>query len=142
MKKVLVTSALRSSSGMTSASLCLRLATSMTFLDPMAWMMQFQQSYHAQKSGSQKMSDEDNGIEEESFSIADLRFGQGIVGEQLWVAMRTRPDFLYPVNYMTSKVSKQPQYQYDDGSGEVEAQAHSTISSASRSLGPWEQLEQ
>ena len=108
--------------------------------------------------------DEDDGMEEENFSIAELRLGQRIVGEQLWLAMRTRPDLLYPVNYMASKVtvSKQPnkvaqigrrlmsylketrdiklivygpQYQYDDGSGEAEAQAHSTISSASRSLG-------
>ena len=105
---------------------------------------------------------EDDGTEEENFSIAELRFGQRIVGEQLWLAMRTRPDLLYPVNYMASKVSQQPnkvaqigrrlmsylketrdiklivygpQYQYDDGSGEAEAQAHSTVSSASRSLG-------
>ena len=106
--------------------------------------------------------DEDDGTEEENFSIAELRLGQRIVGEQLWLAMRTKPDLLYAVNYMASKVSKQPnkvaqigrrlmsylketrdiklivygpQYQYDDGSGEAEAQAHSTISSASRSLG-------
>ena len=106
--------------------------------------------------------DEDNGIEEENFSIAELRFGERIVvGEQLWLAMRARPDLLHPVNYMASKVSKQPkkvaqigqrlmsylketrdiklmvygpQYQYDDGSGEAEAQAHSTSSGASRSL--------
>ena len=43
-----------------------------------------------------------------NFSASELRHGQRIVGEQLWLTMRTRPDLLFPVNYMASRVSKQP----------------------------------
>ena len=33
---------------------------------------------------------------------------QRIVGEQLWLAMRTRPDIRYVLNFMSSQVSRQP----------------------------------
>ncbi|CAE7249757.1 RE1, partial [Symbiodinium natans] len=46
--------------------------------------------------------------EQENFSELELKMAQKIVGEQLWLCMRTRPDLLFPVNYMASRVSKQP----------------------------------
>ena len=46
--------------------------------------------------------------EPENFTESELRHGQRMVGEQLWLAMRSRPDIQYVVNYMSSWVSKQP----------------------------------
>ena len=54
------------------------------------------------------IADEDQDDLQENFSVTELRHGQRIVGEQLWLTMRTRPDLLFPVNYMASRVSKQP----------------------------------
>ena len=45
---------------------------------------------------------------EDNFSEEELKAAQRIVGEQLWLAMRTRPDVLYVTNPMSSRVSKQP----------------------------------
>ena len=46
--------------------------------------------------------------EEENFSEAELRFGQRVVGEQLWLTMRTRPDLQFVLAWMASNVSKAP----------------------------------
>ena len=46
--------------------------------------------------------------EPEDFQEADLRFAQRLVGEQLWLAMRCRPDIHHIVSYMASWVSKHP----------------------------------
>eukprot|EP00439_Symbiodinium_sp_Y106_P022158 s6090_g2.t1 len=45
---------------------------------------------------------------DENFSVEELKFAQRVVGEQLWLAMRTRPDLQFPVGFMAAKVSKQP----------------------------------
>ena len=45
---------------------------------------------------------------DENFSEEELKSAQPIVGEQLWLAMRTRPDILYVLNFMSSRVSRQP----------------------------------
>ena len=44
----------------------------------------------------------------ESFSEEELRFGQRVVGEQLWLTMRTRPDLQFVVQHMAQWVSKHP----------------------------------
>eukprot|EP00439_Symbiodinium_sp_Y106_P000310 s9434_g1.t1 len=46
--------------------------------------------------------------EPEDFTEPDLRFGQRLIGEQLWLAMRTRPDIHHVVSYMSMWVSKHP----------------------------------
>ncbi|CAE7897047.1 GIP [Symbiodinium microadriaticum] len=46
--------------------------------------------------------------EPETFTEADLRFGQRLIGEQLWLAMRCRPDLHFTVSYCASWVSKHP----------------------------------
>ena len=51
---------------------------------------------------------EHDGSEEENFTANELRLGQKAVGEQLWLMMRCRPDIQFPVAFMASKVSKQP----------------------------------
>ncbi|CAE7198854.1 RE1 [Symbiodinium sp. CCMP2592] len=44
--------------------------------------------------------------EAEEFSEADLRLAQRLVGEQLWLAMRCRPDVHFTVSYMASWVAR------------------------------------
>ena len=44
----------------------------------------------------------------ENYTEEELKHAQRVVGEQFWLAMRTRPDILFVVNYMASQVSKQP----------------------------------
>ena len=39
-----------------------------------------------------------------------MKNAQKIVGEQLWLTMRSRPDLQFPVAFMASKVSKQPNH--------------------------------
>ncbi|CAE7488319.1 RE1, partial [Symbiodinium necroappetens] len=46
--------------------------------------------------------------DEPSFTEADLRQGQRVVGEALWLATKTRPDILYTVNAMASHVARRP----------------------------------
>ena len=46
--------------------------------------------------------------EPEDFSEAELRFGQRMVGEQLWLTMRCRPDLQFVVCHMAQWVSKHP----------------------------------
>ncbi|CAE7481190.1 RE1 [Symbiodinium sp. CCMP2592] len=46
--------------------------------------------------------------ENEDFKESDLRLAQRLVGEQLWLAMRCRPDIHYTVSYMSSWVSRHP----------------------------------
>ncbi|CAE7339218.1 RE1, partial [Symbiodinium pilosum] len=46
--------------------------------------------------------------EPEDFSEAELRFGQRMVGEQLWLTMRCRPDLQFVVGHMAQWVSKHP----------------------------------
>ncbi|CAE7737175.1 GIP [Symbiodinium sp. CCMP2592] len=46
--------------------------------------------------------------EPEDFTEGDLRFAQRLIGEQLWLAMRCRPDIHFVVSYMSSWVSKHP----------------------------------
>ncbi|CAE7497148.1 RE1 [Symbiodinium sp. CCMP2592] len=46
--------------------------------------------------------------EAEEFSEADLRLAQRLVGEQLWLAMRCRPDVHFTVSYMASWVARHP----------------------------------
>ena len=46
--------------------------------------------------------------EPEEFSEADLRFGQRMVGEQLWLTMRCRPDLQFVVGHMAQWVAKHP----------------------------------
>ncbi|CAE7216076.1 Cfap91 [Symbiodinium sp. CCMP2592] len=46
--------------------------------------------------------------EPENFTEGDLRFAQRLIGEQLWLAMRCRPDIHFIVSYMSSWVSKHP----------------------------------
>ena len=46
--------------------------------------------------------------EAETFSEEELRFGQRVVGEQLWLTMRTRPDLQFVVQHMAQWVSKRP----------------------------------
>ena len=51
---------------------------------------------------------EGEGSEDENYSTSELKAAQRIVGEHLWLTMRTRPDLQYPVMYMASRVSRQP----------------------------------
>ncbi|CAE7236687.1 RE1, partial [Symbiodinium sp. KB8] len=46
--------------------------------------------------------------EAEAYTEGDLRMGQRIVGEALWLATKTRPDILFVVNSMASHVSRRP----------------------------------
>ena len=43
---------------------------------------------------------DDVSSEPEEFSEADLCFGQRMVGEQLWLTMRCRPDLQFVVGHM------------------------------------------
>ena len=61
------------------------------------------------------LSDEDDEAEVENFSESELRQGQRIVGECLWLAFRTRPDLVFITNYMASLVSKRPCFVYRVG---------------------------
>ena len=61
------------------------------------------------------LSDEDGTAEVENFSETELRQGQRIVGECLWLAFRTRPDLVFITNYMASLVSKRPCFVYRIG---------------------------
>ena len=54
------------------------------------------------------LDDDQEDAPPENFSEEELKHAQRVVGEQLWLAMRTRPDILYVVNYMASQVSKRP----------------------------------
>eukprot|EP00439_Symbiodinium_sp_Y106_P053673 s729_g7.t1 len=47
-------------------------------------------------------------VEAPSFSEEDLRQGQRLVGEALWLATKTRPDILFTVNAMASHVARNP----------------------------------
>ena len=47
---------------------------------------------------------------EGDFSDEELRFGQRVVGELLWLAMKSRPDLLFVINHMASLVSRRPVY--------------------------------
>ena len=47
---------------------------------------------------------------EGDFSEEELRFGQRMVGELLWLAMKSRPDLLFVINHMASLVSRRPIY--------------------------------
>ena len=46
--------------------------------------------------------------EPEEFTESDLRFGQRMVGEQLWLTMRCRPDLQFVVGHMAQWVSRHP----------------------------------
>ena len=46
--------------------------------------------------------------ESEEFTESDLRFGQRMVGEQLWLTMRRRPDLQFVVGHMAQWVSRHP----------------------------------
>ena len=46
--------------------------------------------------------------EPEDFTEAELRFGQRVVGEQLWLTMRCRPDLQFVVSHMSQWVSRHP----------------------------------
>ena len=46
--------------------------------------------------------------ESEDFNESDLKFAQRLVGEQLWLAMRCRPDIHFTVSHMASWVARQP----------------------------------
>ena len=61
------------------------------------------------------LTDEDDETEVENFSESELRQGQRIVGECLWLAFRTRPDLVFITNYMASLVSKRPCFVYRVG---------------------------
>ena len=52
--------------------------------------------------------DDEINAEEENFSEDELRRGQKIVGECLWLAYRTRPDLVYITNFMSSVVGRRP----------------------------------
>ena len=54
------------------------------------------------------LSDSDLVAEEENFSEEELRQGQRLVGECLWLSCRTRPDIVFVTNYMASIVAKRP----------------------------------
>ncbi|CAE7425577.1 GIP, partial [Symbiodinium pilosum] len=61
------------------------------------------------------LGDEDADAEVENFSETELRQGQRVVGECLWLAFRTRPDLVFVTNYMASLVSKRPCFVYRIG---------------------------
>ena len=61
------------------------------------------------------LGDEDAVADVENFSETELRQGQRIVGECLWLAFRTRPDLVFVTNYMASLVSKRPCFVYRIG---------------------------
>ena len=52
--------------------------------------------------------DDEDSAEEENFSEDELRRGQKIVGECLWLAYRTRPDLVFITNFMSTVVGKRP----------------------------------
>ena len=54
------------------------------------------------------IGDADSSAEEENFSEEELRQGQRLVGECLWLSCRTRPDVVFVTNYMASIVAKRP----------------------------------
>ena len=45
----------------------------------------------------------------EVVNIEDLRRAQGIVGELLWLAIRSRPDISYAVNWMSQMIARHPE---------------------------------
>ena len=45
---------------------------------------------------------------EPTFTEKDLKLGQRLVGEALWLATKTRPDIMYVVNAMASHVARKP----------------------------------
>ena len=47
-------------------------------------------------------------LEVHAFSDEDLKQGQRLVGEALWLATKTRPDILFTVNAMASHVARNP----------------------------------
>ena len=51
---------------------------------------------------------EDISGDPEDFSESELRFGQRMVGEQLWLTMRCRPDLQFVVVHMAQWVAKHP----------------------------------
>ena len=51
---------------------------------------------------------DDISSEPEVFTEAELRFGQRMVGEQLWLTMRCRPDLQFVVSHMSQWVTKHP----------------------------------
>ena len=51
---------------------------------------------------------DDISTEPEDFSESELRFGQRMVGEQLWLTMRCRPDIQFVVGHMAQWVAKHP----------------------------------
>ena len=51
---------------------------------------------------------DDVSSEPEDFSETELRFGQRMVGEQLWLTMRCRPDLQFVMGHMAQWVSKHP----------------------------------
>ncbi|CAE7873452.1 TY1B-NL2 [Symbiodinium microadriaticum] len=46
--------------------------------------------------------------QDENYSSEELKFAQRVVGEQLWLTMRTRPDLQFPVGFMAARVSRLP----------------------------------
>ncbi|OLP91876.1 Copia protein [Symbiodinium microadriaticum] len=46
--------------------------------------------------------------DDENYSSEELKFAQRVVGEQLWLTMRSRPDLQFPVGFMAARVSRQP----------------------------------
>ena len=54
-----------------------------------------------------KLTEED---EPEQFELSDLRRAQGVVGELLWLATRTRPDLCYTVGALGRLLHKRPKY--------------------------------
>ncbi|CAE7392349.1 RE1 [Symbiodinium natans] len=54
------------------------------------------------------LCDDDYDLQEENYTESELRRGQKITGECLWLSCRTRPDLLFVTNYMSSTVSRSP----------------------------------
>ena len=54
------------------------------------------------------LSEAELAVEEENFSEEELRQGQRLVGECLWLSCRTRPDITFITNYMASIVARRP----------------------------------
>ena len=52
--------------------------------------------------------DDEGDVDHENFSEDELRRGQKIVGECLWLAYRARPDLVFITNYMSSIVGRRP----------------------------------
>ena len=52
---------------------------------------------------------------EENVDPATVKAAQGIVGELLWVSIRTRPDIAYGVSQLSQAVSRRPQWVVEEG---------------------------